>query len=57
MPNEGSFEAALRRSDQIQRDLLVHPEDYTMLTVPPVACISATTLVRSRNVSACRILA
>ena len=32
MPNEGSFEAALRRSDQIQRDLLVHPEDYTMLT-------------------------
>ena len=32
MPNEGSFEAALRRSNQIQRDLLVHPENYTMLT-------------------------
>ena len=32
MPNEGSFEAPLRRSDQIKRDLLVHPEDYTMFT-------------------------
>ena len=59
MPNEGSFEAALRRSDQIQRDLLVHPEDYTMLTGdrPTGHLHLGTTLVRSRNVSACRILA
>ena len=32
MPNEGSFEAALRRSDQIKADLAVHPENYRMLT-------------------------
>ena len=32
MPNEGSFEAALRRSNEIQADLAVHPENYTMLT-------------------------
>ncbi len=32
MPNEGSYEAALKRSDQIQADLPNHPENYTMLT-------------------------
>ena len=32
MPNEGSFEAALRRSDQIKADLPLHPEKYRMLT-------------------------
>ena len=32
MPNEGSYEAALKRSDQIQGDLPQHPENYTMLT-------------------------
>ncbi len=32
MPNEGSYEAALKRSDQIQADLPEHPENYTMLT-------------------------
>ena len=32
MPNEGSYEAALRRSDQIHADLPEHPENYTMLT-------------------------
>ena len=32
MPNEGSYEAALRRSDQIQEDLKVNPQRYTMLT-------------------------
>ena len=32
MPNEGSYEVALRRSQQIQADLEVHPEAYTMLT-------------------------
>lgn len=32
MPNEGSFEAALRRSDEIQADLPVHPGKYRMLT-------------------------
>ena len=32
MPNEGSYEAALRRSDEVHADLLVHPENYTMLT-------------------------
>ena len=32
MPNEGSYEAALKRSDQIQADLPQHPESYTMLT-------------------------
>ena len=32
MPNEGSYEAALRRSDQIQEDLEVHPQSYNMLT-------------------------
>ena len=32
MPNEGSYEAAQRRSDQIQADLSVHPEKYCMLT-------------------------
>ena len=31
MPNEGSYEAALKRSDQIQADLPQHPENYTML--------------------------
>ena len=32
MPNEGRYEAALKRSDQIQADLPEHPENYTMLT-------------------------
>lgn len=32
MPNEGSYEAALRRSAEIQVDLPDHPERYTMLT-------------------------
>lgn len=32
MPNEGSYEVALRRSDAIQADLPQHPESYTMLT-------------------------
>ena len=32
MPNEGSYEAALRRSDQIQADLPNNPGNYTMLT-------------------------
>ena len=32
MPNEGSYEAALRRSNEVHADLLVHPESYTMLT-------------------------
>jgi len=32
MPNEGSYEVALRRSDAIQADLPKHPENYTMLT-------------------------
>ena len=32
MPNEGSYEAALRRSNEIHADLPVHPEKYTMLT-------------------------
>lgn len=32
MPNEGSYEAALKRSNEIHADLPVHPEKYTMLT-------------------------
>jgi tryptophanyl-tRNA synthetase len=32
MPNEGSYEAALRRSDEIRADLPQHPDDYVMLT-------------------------
>jgi len=32
MPNEGSYDAALRRSAEIQVDLPDHPEKYTMLT-------------------------
>ena len=32
MPNEGSYEAAKRKSDQIHEDLLVNPGKYTMLT-------------------------
>ena len=32
MPNEGSYEAALKRSEEIQADLPEHPENYTMLT-------------------------
>ena len=32
MPNEGSYEAALRRSDEVRADLTVNPEAYTMLT-------------------------
>ena len=32
MPNEGSYEAALRRSNEIQADLPTNPGKYTMLT-------------------------
>ena len=32
MPNVGSYEASVRRSDEIRADLPVHPEKYTMLT-------------------------
>ena len=32
MPNEGSYEVALKRSNEIHTDLPVHPEKYTMLT-------------------------
>lgn len=32
MPNEGSYEAALRRSNQVHEDLKVNPGKYTMLT-------------------------
>ncbi len=32
MPNEGSYEAALKRSDEVHSDLSAHPENYTMLT-------------------------
>ncbi len=32
MPNEGSYEAALKRSNDIHADLPIHPERYTMLT-------------------------
>ena len=32
MANEGSYEAASKRSDDIAADLEVHPEKYTMLT-------------------------
>ncbi len=32
MPNEGSYEAALHRSNQIQADLSEHPDKYCMLT-------------------------
>ncbi|WP_455136173.1 tryptophan--tRNA ligase [Thermophilibacter sp.] len=32
MPNEGSYEAALRRSNEVHADLADHPEKYTMLT-------------------------
>ena len=32
MPNEGSYEVALRRSNEIHADLPIHPEKYTMLT-------------------------
>ena len=32
MPNEGSFEASLARSNEIKEDLLVNPQKYRMLT-------------------------
>ena len=32
MPNEGSYEAAQQRSEEIEQDLAQHPERYTMLT-------------------------
>ena len=32
MPNEGSYEVALRRSNEIHADLPIHPDNYTMLT-------------------------
>ena len=32
MPNEGSFEVAKKRSDEIRADFAVHPDKYTMLT-------------------------
>lgn len=48
MANEGSYEAASKRSDEIAADLEVHPEKYTMLTGdrPTAACIWATTSAR-----------
>ena len=35
MPNEGSYEAAVRRSDEIQADLAEHAGKYNMLTGDP----------------------
>ena len=32
MPNEGSYEAALRRSNQIRDDLGANPDRYRVLT-------------------------
>ena len=32
MPNVGSFEESLRRSNEIKADLAIHPEKYVMLT-------------------------
>ena len=32
MPNEGSFEEALRRSNEVRADLDIHPEKYVMLS-------------------------
>ena len=32
MPNIGSYEATLKRSEEIRADLSVHPDSYTMLT-------------------------
>ena len=32
MPNEGSYEAALRKSQAVEADLQEHPDHYTMLT-------------------------
>ena len=32
MPNEGSFEAAVERSERLRADLTAHPQSYTMLT-------------------------
>ncbi len=32
MPNEGSFQASLERSNEIKEDLLVNPQKYRMLT-------------------------
>ena len=32
MPNEGSYEVALERSNHIRAELAAHPEKYTMLT-------------------------
>ena len=32
MPNENSYEVALKKSDAIRSDLELHPENYTMLT-------------------------
>ena len=48
MANEGSYEAASKRSDEIAADLEVHPEKYTMLTAtaPRAACIWATISAR-----------
>ena len=35
MPNEGSYEAALRRSNEVHEELKVNPGKYTMLTGDP----------------------
>ena len=32
MPNEGSYDAALERSNRVHEDLKVNPGKYTMLT-------------------------
>ena len=32
MPNERSYETAVKRSNQIHADLAEHPENYVMLT-------------------------
>ena len=32
MPNENSYEVALKKSDAIRADLDVNPQNYTMLT-------------------------
>ena len=39
MPNEGSYETALRRSAEIQADLPDHPERYTMVSTSASICV------------------
>ena len=47
MPNEGSYDAALERSNRVHEDLKVNPGKYTMLTC-------ATTSARWLTACACR---